>query len=397
MTGPSVFSLLSVPADTVLPDLEQAFLDRVRNVVQSVAETYNESSVEKEERELTVLFGAYYAHIRSSFPSGAAASSDSPEAMKLRTAACGMIGELEKSIFAFALCYMQINRYMTLVRDTIRREERFLNVGGRKIEWTSDMDFMMRRYKKDRCRIEENNVRLAKAYLVLERGAVHFRAMDDALRQLAGGDREVLVRSLSSALRTANRAKTQKALRAIAGYKRKFALAGKTDASKQAAVKAAEKYIELVFENEEALTDHEGRLFLHPLEVRNALASNDAELARIRKYLSKYQLPYMQGKLDTLGRLKDKLLIIGTLDSLMQLYLRLVGGLGEPLADLGSQRAFESQVENAQYLLRSRFDEVGVIRSRADKTVAEFTRAVAEFETEPSCDPPHENTGPDGS
>ena len=77
--------------------------------------------------------------------------------------------------------------------------------------------------------------------------------------------------------------------------------------------------------------------------------------------------------LDGLNHLKEKLMVVGSLDSLMVLYRRLLAGLVQPLPEMRDVRLYESEVvEKAAYLIETQFSEIPKILERARETVQEF-------------------------
>jgi hypothetical protein len=87
----------------------------------------------------------------------------------------------------------------------------------------------------------------------------------------------------------------------------------------------------------------------------------------------KYSMPYMEFKLGTLSHLRDKMMVIGSLENLMTLYRKMLSGLIRPLADMGAVREYESTVINrTRYLQNNFFGEVPVIIRESAKVVEEF-------------------------
>ena len=95
--------------------------------------------------------------------------------------------------------------------------------------------------------------------------------------------------------------------------------------------------METTEKNQALLTSEETRIFLKPIETDLAYNADIRELQKIKGFLAKYHLPYMQYKLDTLSHLKDKLLVINSLESLMTLYKRLIMGIAFPLRHAAEQ------------------------------------------------------------
>jgi hypothetical protein len=179
-------------------------------------------------------------------------------------------------------------------------------------------------------------------------------------------------------------AKTEKALKDIRDYKKKFSLAGNSsNASKDRAISEARKFMEIIKENDKVLENGEGRLYLHPHEVRMAIEANNKEVVGIRNYFFKYHLPYMEGKVASFNRLRDKLMVMGSIEDLTRLYTRMFKGLTEPLKDFAAIRDYESQaVDQAKYLNSTLFQEIPKIKKDCKKTMDGFLLYMKEHRIE---------------
>lgn len=366
---------------------EAQFLAVVRDRIQSVAENYDEARVKEEEESLRALhreFFQFSMHWAAAELKKPRSTPDHADAAKQKKNARAQIEALQGQIADFALCYMHINRFTSLLRDEIRRTEGgSADMAGKKIKWTSDAGVMMARYRKQRRKLLADTARLREAHTVLESLDNALNTIQGAIGGVYGADKEEpFMRKIVSALRTGDMNRAAGAVREITETKRKFGIDQKAQEQQAAALATAlASAVALVAKNAAALASgEENKLFLRPAEADIAYNGYVQELQQIRAFIVKYQLPYMEYKLDSLHHLRDKLMVLGSLDSLMVLYRRLLAGLVAPMTDIKDVRLYESEVvEKARYLLEGQFQEVPKIYERALETVQEFREGTGDF------------------
>ena len=279
---------------------------------------------------------------------------------------------------------MHLNRFLTLLRDEIRAEENKLGTGGDiNAKWSSDVGMAIQRYQHQKKQIEKSRQQIEEAEPLLETLDKLFLKMQQDATTLHGADKgRHFIRSLISGLRTANMRRARKALRDFLGLKKKLTFdQGKFQTLQKEIKLTAQKTMDLIENNIEQLSMPDSKLYLRPHETALIEKSNIQEMKKINSYLLKYHLPYMQSKVDRLFHLKDKLLVVGSLESLMTLYKKLMVGLATPLDDMRKVRQYESNVVNRiTYLLDTQFQEVNVIRGDAEELVKEFRAGRAAYE-----------------
>lgn len=384
---------LGLPVNADIAHVESAFMERMKQRLQHIADNYDEVEVKGEESWLREQFTLYFAYANEWIrreTSRFAGQQEYQGADRVKKDAAQVLEELESYITEFSSCYMHLNRFMTLLRDEIRAEETKLSTGGyRNIKWTADSGIMIARYRKEKQLLVTRTERMGEARKLLEQIEERFINIKKALVNLYGKEKaEPLMRKINSALRTMDERKLRKALREISETKSRFGLDQKTAQSNSQYVEnTASALFTLIMENVELLTGEEGRVFLRPIETDMAYNSDIKDLQKIKGFLAKYHLPYMQYKLDSLSHLKEKLLVINSLESLMTLYKRLIMGIAVPLKDIKVVRMYESDVLNhVKYLLTGHFQELPKILQRAEETVQEFRLTVDEIEEITSMD-----------
>ncbi|MCM2344577.1 MAG: hypothetical protein NDJ24_08455 [Alphaproteobacteria bacterium] len=368
-----------------LDAVERRFLEVVKDQVQKVSLNYDEDEVREEDAYLRELHGRFFQYTVQWVlqESKGHAATTLPEAVKVRKQARAVLEELQKHMTEFACCYMQINRFMTLLRDEIRQEEtRLAGHVAQGVKWTSDAGSVISRYKQQKKILLETCQRLQQARIVLQELEPHFYKIQQNISRLAGADKiETLQRPFIAALRMHDFKRARAALAAMIETHKKFGVDQKAAEQMVDEVRLAGTYIiEACESNQAVMSSDEGRLYLKPLETDQAYNAQVRELRKIKAFLSKYYMPYMQFKLDMLMHLKDKLLVNGSVESLMTLYKRMITGIARPLPDIKTLRLYESEVlDRVQYLLGGQFQEVPVILARAEETVREFRSGAEEF------------------
>ena len=377
---------LGQPQNADIEPVEKKFMEQVKDRIQAVTETYDEKLVEGEEAWLRGFHKDFFDFSIEWTKRELQANSgrnNHPDAAPLKKDAQAMISELQTNIIEFALCYMKINRFITLLRDEIKKEEIRMGAGIGNMNWSSDLGDVIAKHRGQKRKLLRETEQLGEARVILEKAEIHFGHMNKALVTLFGADKATtLMRSYFSGLRTMDGVRIRKALRAIKDTKKKFSVDQKSyKAGIDTIEKSAAAIQALLEENREVLTDQDGKFYLKPMETDLAYNGKIEDLKKIKGFLAKYHLPYMQFKLDSLARLKEKMLVIDSLEGLMTLYKKLLSGLARPLTTLEEIRAYENDAVNpAKYLMSGHFQEIPNIWRDAQKTVQEFRDGRKEFE-----------------
>src|SRR5690606_23557383 len=116
--------------------------------------------------------------------------------------------------------------------------------------------------------------------------------------------------------------------------------------------KAGEAYIAFLEKHQEILRAGGKKLYLKPAEVNILKDENNREIEQKQVSTRKYFRAFLSYQITSLQYLRTKLLVLGSLGSLMTLYIRLLRGIAEPLEDVKAVRLYESEViEHVSYLL----------------------------------------------
>ena len=351
---------LGLPVNSDIDSVERAFVEALKERLQTVAENYDETELREEEQWLRSFLRQYFDFTMQWVAKQAERFQDVKEfdtAPKLKKQAKAVIADLQNYIAEFVSCYMHLNRFMTLLRDEIKNEEiRMVGGGGaQKTRWTADAGVLIARYRKEKKALVERTERMGEARKLLEQIENDFDQLRAATINLFGKDKaEPYLRKFNAGLRMTDFHKAHKAIKDIEEAKKKFGMDQKTiKQNLDVIIASGKKIIDTTEQSQKLLASiEENKIFLKPIETDLAYNADIRELQKIKAFLAKYHLPYMQYKLDTLGHLKDKLLVMNTLESLMTLYKRMIAGIAVPLQDIKTVRLYESEILNhVQYLL----------------------------------------------
>ncbi len=377
---------LECPVNADIEPVEIKFMEHVKDRIQAVAAAYDENEVAQESDYLRGFhkdFFDFSLDWTKRELQNNAQQANHPDAVAMKKDARDMLAGLQANIVEFALAYMHINRFIILLREEIRKEEIKMGADITNMKWSSDVGNAISKYRKRKRDILAEMENLGQARKILEAIEPEFDKFKSALITLFGAEKAAqLTRSLVSAFRTSDDMKIRKTLRTIKDAKKRFGMDQKTHQGHIDQIEKSVLALQAVFtEQRDVLAGADERLYLKPIETDLAYNGKIVELRQIKGFLAKYHLPYMQSKLDSLARLKEKMLVIGSLESLMTMYRQLLAGLARPLSTLEEIRAYEDAVVNkAKYLLGSHFQEIPNIRRDAGKAVQEFRDGRKEFD-----------------
>ena len=122
------------------------------------------------------------------------------------------------------------------------------------------------------------------------------------------------------------------------------------------------------------------KMMMKRSEVELMMGIHDKEIAQKNMYIRKYFHPYLCYKVKKFEYLREKLLVFGSLESLVTLYMRLVRGVAYPPEEVKAIREFESKIiDHANFLITGAFEEVGRVRERIVEEMAEYHESVDSF------------------
>lgn len=391
MNDASILTLLGLSPDGAdFDDVGRNFIEHVKLHVQKGADSYDDDAIRQEEEYLRTQFPRFFDFtvywIRDEIGRGKELRNH-VDAVSLKNEAKGVLRALQDNIITFTIVSMRLNRFMVLVRDEIKKSDaKSINYSGKnKIKWTSDTGLLLGRNKKRKMEIDALLGKYEIATPVVRSVEKELKYFHEGLVAVFGrDDAEKVYGSVRSGLRVANFNRARGVLHEMVKVPPRFTVdRGAAEEKSAFLAKSAEKFIRSLEENAENLTSEDQKLFLGVSELRLIQDSLKMEARKLRAYIVKYNLPYMEYKLDQLSLLRDKLLVVGSLDSLMTLYLRLVSGMARPMTKLEDVRLYEADVLGPiKFLQGGQFAEIPKILEAAEKTVEEFRRVRQEYQDE---------------
>ncbi len=382
MSIQSVSALLGLEEDSEISHAASKFLEQVKEYMLSAQNKPSLKHSQAEERALVMLYKRFFdfsLEWSTKERRNHDGDPDHTEAQRLKKRGENLVNDLQDNIINFAMCYMRLNRSIGFIQDEIGRHGKNPD---KNIQWTSDTGVLLQRYRKERQDLLELNAKLKVGIPIIEEAEKHLFTMSALTRKTFGDQAsETYMRAFRSALRGNDFTRAKKALKTITAIKKKFLIDKKTaDSNIKDIIKAGHAYIDALEKNIKDLTTKEGKLFLRKQEIDIAMAAQDKEIQKNTQYIIKYHKPYMEYKLKSILHLKEKLLVVGSLDSLTTLFLRLLRGMSAPLPDIKTVRTYEEEViQYIDYLLSGQFKEVDNIASWNKDAMDEFDSSMREF------------------
>lgn len=128
----------------------------------------------------------------------------------------------------------------------------------------------------------------------------------------------------------------------------------------------ADRIIYLVTQHAEGLKVQDGYM-MEPSDIALLFSFLKADEARVDKFLRKYMLPFMTHKLKQLLAVAYRLGRIGSLEGLLVIHARLLGGLARPMEDMAQIKRYEEEVAGrAAFLVQSGFPDLSHIFHEAE-------------------------------
>lgn len=369
---------------TEISNAATQFLDVVRTLMQHVLNNPSEENIEMEHAQLAALYREFFAFSNAWAlieKEKTAKGDDHPSALPFKNKANEILNDTEKNIIAYAHAYMRLQRSAGFIKVAIAEyEQKTQSLTGRNITWTSDTGILLGRYRKEREQLKGSNERLAKGIKIVPPLEKALAVLESEVPKVFGQPGEDALRGLRSGLRQAEFEKAKKNFKNLLASKKKFGAKGEDEIKK-----AGTLLIEGMEKNKEFLQGLDKKMFMKADEIAVVIKAQEKEIEQKNQYLNKYHHPYMEYKLRSVGLLKDKLLVVGSLDSLITLYIRLIRGMAQPIQNVKDVRVYEEEVLNhVIFLLGGQFMETANIEEWNVQTMQEFIDATTDFAKNPA-------------
>lgn len=379
----NTLQILGINKDTELGEAGSVIVRHIRDYIQKSQDNPSEKNAQKEEAALKALYEIFFKYALAW--AGAErkkylAAPNHTRAADLRKKASEILNGLQSGMLNYALCYLRLSRSVGIMQREIDTSTAPKEAG---VEWTSESGILMGRFRKEKTLLEADNLRLTQALVLIDPFEADNAAFEEACKNAYGNETaEELLRSLRAALRSQNFKGAHGALKTASEAKLRFgADKAKSQQAFDVLIPRMQAYVK-TFEGQPALfTGSENKLFLRSSEIRLVIQSQEKEIEQRRQFIRKYHQPYLQYKKASIWHLREKLLVIASIESLMTLYIRLIRGLALPMKDEKAVREYEHNVlQNIDYLLTGQFQEIDKIDQRNTETLQEFHQAVEHYE-----------------
>lgn len=376
----ALLSQIKLSPDLDISNAASAFTDVVKGYMRYIEDdaSMEEQKKAEEEKVIGELFEVFFQYSskwaeaeRKKYLN----QKDDPEAKKLKEQASNALKALQDSIIRFSLIYMHIGRCAAVVHKDMKSNEVRGIAVEKNFKWTADTTRLLKRYLKERIELKTNSEALREGLPILEKTDELLASLREALEKVHKTQKvDTLISGLRSGLRTANFTKANRILQEMSTPSQKFTLDKKLSEQSIEQIKQDGAAIIKAFEeNEEQLKSPERKLYLTMTELKIIIDAQEREIDQKTKYINKYHQPFIENKYKSISHIKDKLLILSSLESLITLYMRLMRGLSCPLNDIKEIRTFEAEViENINYILKGQFQDISLIESRLEDAMVEY-------------------------
>jgi hypothetical protein len=382
MAVSSTLQVLGIKEETELGHAGSIVASQVKDYIQKSQSSTSDKNSAKEEEALKTLYELFFEYTLSWVGTERkrfAKEPNHPRAMDLRKKAGAALSDLQKGMIKYALCYMRLSRSTGIIQNEIEITDAPMEKG---VEWTAESGILLGRFRKEKIALEAANKRLNHGITLIEPYEADWTALEEAVKGFFSEEAaEELLRPLRSNLRTQEFPRAEKALAALLEAKPRFGVdKAKVKQAFDTLIPRLQAYIAILKKEPETFLGSEGKLFLRGSEMRLVVQPQEREIEQRRAFINKYHQPYLHYKKASLFHLREKLLVIGSIESLMTLYIRMMRGFALPIKDEKSVREYEHNVlENIDFLMGGQFQEIDRIEERNKEAMEEFRQSLESY------------------
>lgn len=378
----SALQVLGIKEETELGHAGSVVAEQVKDYIQKSQNGASEKNAKREEDALRTLYELFFEYALAWVGAERkryAKEPNHPKAMDLRKKAGAALGDLQSGMIDYALCYMRLTRSTGAIQAEIEASDAPMEKG---VEWTSETGILLGRFRKEKLMLEAANERFRKAIALIEPFEADCAALEEACKSFFGEEAgEDLLRPMRSALRMQDFTKAEKALAALPEAKTRFGTEkSKVKQAFDKLIPRIKHYIKTLSSEPELFLSSENKLFLKGSEMRVILGPQEKEIEQRKAYIHKYHQPFLHHKKATMMHLREKLLVIGSIESLMTLYIRMMRGFALPMKTEKDVREYEHVViENIDFLMSGQFQEIVRIEERNSEAMTELAQTLASY------------------
>lgn len=319
------------------------------------------------EKELRVLFREYYrqtGHWLFEQEMRHADKITDPawryQAMKARDT----LIPFQKQLQRYVLCYMHLNRALVRSRMEMDNIAKLypLEETLTRLKITDATGMLVARAFRQKKEMMDKRARLMALSHILTQLQADFTALRDDLYMILPAD---IVERAYVAFRAALRqGQWDDARRIAAQWQDQNNILNPT--GRKIVAISTDKIITLMTTHADNLNVHDGYM-MAPSDITLLFSFLTADEARVDKFLRKYLLPFMTYKVKQLLAIAYRLGRIGSLEGLLVLHARLLGGLARPMDDIAQIKRYEEDVAGrGAFLVRSGFPDLAHIFNESE-------------------------------
>ena len=351
-----------------LADVGSIMLKHVKQLMQEAQDNPSEDLIAQHNAQITDLYRGFFAYAKlwaAEEKKLYTGTPSHPEARRLKEKAQDAFTGAENMMIEYNITFMELMRSIGFIAHELKKYAQ--PIIGAKIKWNSADEATIHKYYQEVCAMRSRQEYLANAIPFLKPIQQNFIKLEMIVAKEEGPKKvEQALRSLRSALRTSDFAMARKKITNMKPSYQEFASAIVDEVEKNAA----------------HITGADKRLYLGISEAENASRIYDTDIVKKEAFIAKYCQPYIENQIRRVNHLREKMLIIGSIDGLLTLYIRLIRGVAQPLEDMKAVREYEGQVlENIMYLITGQFREIATIHSRNDDLMRDFKFSLEAFES----------------
>lgn len=305
-----------------------------------------------------------------------------PEAARLREKAQSAFDSAERILTDYNLTYMELMRSIGFIAGELKKYA--TPIIGEKIKWNTADEQTIHKYYTDIRSMKDRQEYLRSALEIVKPIEEQIKLLENAISHQEGAQNvDSILRPIRSSLRMGDFSMARKKADNMTSDKKSFLRTSKTVSDDQKNMLAlVHKIIKDIEQNADAITGTDRKLLLSASEIETAIASFNDDIAKNEAFIAKYCHPYIENQIRRVNHLREKMLIVGSVDGLITLYIRLIRGVAQPLGDMKAVREYESQViENVMYLVTGQFQEISAIQERNEDMMKDFKYSLEAFES----------------
>lgn len=389
-TQEQITQILGIEAGADISAVGSKIIEHIKSYCQAVQTKPKEKTAKVEDAAIKKIYEIFFEYSRmwaSEEKLKHKKEKDDPSAARLKERAAEVLSDLQQNIINYAQCYLRLHRASGFIHKEMKIFEKASSIDvlkAEKIPWTSDTGMLLQKYRKERKSLKAETDILNAALDVLQEAEPHFVEAEEAINSILNEKKvEENIRPFRTAMRSKDFNKARKSLKVLDDLKPGFAQnKAKFTEGVQTAKDGFLAYIDIIDKGQENLIDAEGKIYLREKEVSMVAKSKSKEIESKSSFIEKYHQSYMDYKNREISHLKDKLLVIGSIESLMTLYIQLMRGLARPITDMKAVREYEHEViEKVNYLLGGQFQEIHNIENRLERSMKDFVVSIEDYKS----------------